>query len=95
MLGLGHGDEISVAMSRQHRGFHTFAYEWTWREPGTRRPRREHRTVVAIALPIAVQAAVSTIDRGGLHVETLGPPADFLAELLSRIPAQIWGRRES
>ncbi|KAA9157927.1 hypothetical protein FPZ12_023850 [Amycolatopsis acidicola] len=30
---------------------------------------------------------VSIAERGGLHVETLGPPADFLVELLSRTPA--------
>ncbi|HVV14622.1 hypothetical protein [Amycolatopsis sp.] len=38
-------------------------------------------------------AMVSTAERGSLRTESLGPPADFLIELLSRVPAQVWHRR--
>lgn len=40
----------------------------------------------------AAGTAVSTWYSGRLHVAELGPPTDFLADFLSRVPARVWAR---
>lgn len=148
---LPHGDEITVTMHGRHRGFALAAHQWTWRELGLRRPRRENRTAVAVILPRSVPSLeirhgasgsdlslgwppfdeafrlrcddpsfaralltppvaqwlledprspffpvcfvgnlAATVEFGRMFVPQLGPPADFLAELLSRAPRDLW-----